>query len=381
MTVLTVHILFVRAIEWSAENQLTTDSNQDNGPAIMQAGDETIWVVWASNRNGSLNYELFYTTSSNYGLNWSNDTRLTEDPFYNESHDTNPSIMQASNGTIWVAWASKRFGNYKLLYKTFNGSSWSSDIQLPTNATESDEDMDPSIMQASNGTIWVVWFSNRTGNLDLFYMTYNGSAWSTENQLTNHQSVDKHPSIMQASNGTIWVVWSSFRTGDYELFYKTFNGTAWSSYTQLTYDSAFDEAPSIAQARDGTIWVVWQYFDGQADVYYKIYDGLTWSSEMPLISTTQAHNRAPSIAQINDRKIWVVWSTARDDDFDIYYKTTVVIPGDVNGDGTVDITDLTLIGEAYGTVEGDPDYNPSADLNCDDIIDIYDLEECGKNYG
>ena len=57
------------------------------------------------------------------------------------------------------------------------------------------------------------------------------------------------------------------------------------------------------------------------------------------------------------------------------------IPGDVNGDGTVDITDLALVGEAYGTVEGDPDYNSDADLNYDGAIDVYDLAECGKNYG
>jgi hypothetical protein len=270
-----------------------------------------------------------------------------------------------------------------LFYKTFNGSSWSSDIQLPTHTTEPDQDIGPSIMQASNGTIWVVWSSNRTGNFELFYMTYNGSAWSTETRLTYDQSIDKYPSIMQARNGTIWVVWSSYRTGNYELFYKTFSGTVWSSDSQLTDDSDFDMAPSIAQVRDGTIWVVWQSdrsAEALDDIYYKVYDSSGWSSDTQL-TDNPASDTASSIVQINDRKIWVVWAANRDDDFDIYYKTTVVIPGDVNGDGTVDITDLDLVGEAYGTVEEDPDYNPNADLNCDDIIDIYDLAECGKNYG
>ncbi len=60
---------------------------------------------------------------------------------------------------------------------------------------------------------------------------------------------------------------------------------------------------------------------------------------------------------------------------------TVTISGDVNGDGCVDIHDLTLVGEAFGTVEGNSHYNPDADLNDDEVIDIYDLAECGKNYG
>ena len=59
----------------------------------------------------------------------------------------------------------------------------------------------------------------------------------------------------------------------------------------------------------------------------------------------------------------------------------VTIPGDVNGDGTVDIYDLALVGEAYGTMKGDPGHNPNADISCDGVIDIYDLAINGKNYG
>ena len=142
--------------------------------------------------------------------------------------------------------------------------------------------------------------------------------------------------------------------------------------------------PSIAQARDGMVWVVWQ--SGRPagaldDLYYKVYNGSDWSPDTQLTSDP-AYIMGSSIVQMNDRKIWVAWARAREEvTSDIYYKTTVVIPGDVNGDGTVDITDLALVGEAYGTVEGASDYNPDADLNGDGVVDIYDLAECGKNYG
>jgi len=289
--------------------------------------------------------------------------------------------MQASNGLIWVAWASTRTGDYELFYKTFDGTTWFSDTQL-TNNTASDTA--PSIAQAMDGTIWVVWVSSRTGNLELFYKTYNGSAWSTETQLTYDSSDDEFPSIVQLSNGTIWIVWSSYRTGNHELFYKTFNGTTWSSDTQLTDDLDYYHLdPSIAQARDGTIWVVWQAAElqYQDDIWFKVYNGSTWSSDTRL-TTNLPDDVHSSIAQINDRSIWVVWAEQGEaENFDIHYMTTVVVPGDVNGDKTVDITDLNLVDEAYGTVEEDPDYNVYADLNCDDIIDIYDLAECGKNYG
>lgn len=157
MTVLTADMPLVWGIEWSSEIQLINYPRLDLSPSIMQAQDGTIWVVWMSNRLGFGNDELYYKTSSDYGSNWSPDTRLTEAP----SYDQCPSIMQSSNGTIWVAWASDRTGNFELFYKTFDGLSWSSDIQL---TTEPSLDMDPSIMKATNGSIWVVWQSERTGN-------------------------------------------------------------------------------------------------------------------------------------------------------------------------------------------------------------------------
>lgn len=379
MTVLNVDIPFVSAIEWSPETRLTTDPKQDVSPSIMQTGVGTIWVVWVSDRMGVGNDELFYKTSSNYGLNWSLDTRFTEALGY----DSNPSIMQASDGTIWVVWASDRTGNYDLFYKTSpdNGASWSYDTPL---TIDPNRDTSPSIMQATNGTIWVVWSSDRTGNSELFYKTYNGSAWLTERQLTNDPSPDKYPSIMQASNGTIWVVWSSYRTGNYELFYKTFNGPTWSSDTQLTNNQVFDMVPSIAQARDGTIWVVWQSGRPEQaldDLYYKVYDGSAWSSDRQLTSDP-ASDMTSSIAQINDGKIWIVWAADRDEDFDIYYKTVQVkIPGDVDGDVDVDISDLSDLSNAYGSELEDPNWNPNCDFNSDDKVDVSDLFILSKNFG
>jgi hypothetical protein len=46
-----------------------------------------------------------------------------------------------------------------------------------------------------------------------------------DTQLTTHPGDDWSPSITQTSDGRIWVVWHSLRTGNADLFYKTYNGT------------------------------------------------------------------------------------------------------------------------------------------------------------
>ena len=62
-------------------------------------------------------------------------------------------------------------------------------------------------------------------------------------------------------------------------------------------------------------------------------------------------------------------------------KVKVKIIGDINGDGVIDIYDLTLVGTAYGSFEGDPRYDPEADLNKDGHVDMRDAIVVCRNYG
>jgi hypothetical protein len=59
----------------------------------------------------------------------------------------------------------------------------------------------------------------------------------------------------------------------------------------------------------------------------------------------------------------------------IYVDGTVKVKmqGDVNGDGVVDVWDISIVSTAYGTFEGEPEYNPVADINKDGVVDIMDL--------
>jgi hypothetical protein len=58
----------------------------------------------------------------------------------------------------------------------------------------------------------------------------------------------------------------------------------------------------------------------------------------------------------------------------------VVIPGDINGDGKVDLFDALLLSNAYNAVQGGPRWSPNADLKADDIIGLFDAIILSNHY-
>ncbi|HKI21264.1 MAG TPA: dockerin type I domain-containing protein [Isosphaeraceae bacterium] len=61
------------------------------------------------------------------------------------------------------------------------------------------------------------------------------------------------------------------------------------------------------------------------------------------------------------------------------YQAYVTLAGDVNGDGTVNLADLTAFAAAYETGPGNPNYNAAADFNQSGLININDAKALMQN--
>jgi hypothetical protein len=60
---------------------------------------------------------------------------------------------------------------------------------------------------------------------------------------------------------------------------------------------------------------------------------------------------------------------------------SMTFPGDANGDGQVDASDLSDLSKTYGLDTSEPGWNPKCDFNGDGKTDVSDLFDQGKNYG
>jgi hypothetical protein len=59
----------------------------------------------------------------------------------------------------------------------------------------------------------------------------------------------------------------------------------------------------------------------------------------------------------------------------------VAIPGDLNGDFKVNLEDLVLLAQAYGSKPRDPNWNPNADIDNSGAVGLSDLAILALHYG
>jgi hypothetical protein len=61
--------------------------------------------------------------------------------------------------------------------------------------------------------------------------------------------------------------------------------------------------------------------------------------------------------------------------------TVVTIPGDLNGDFTVGLSDLVILARAYGSKPADTNWTPNADIDSNSIVGLSDLVIMATHYG
>jgi len=178
---------------------------------------------------------------------------------------------------------------------------------------------------------------------------------------------------------------------------------SYSDYFSIRPDPRFGDAPPMVtldspsgggQHRGGgVIPVRWTASDDEGLRAFHIqasYDaGRTWHYvEKDLPGEARAFDwRLPPSAGIADVRVRVVAidhrfqnSSATSGAFEIL-PGDAGIPGDLDGDGDVDLQDLATLLAAFGTCDGDAGYNAAADLDGSGCIELADLATLLANYG
>jgi len=123
LSVLAVIILFsVNSFSWTTSKRLTWNSGTSWSPKIAIDTAGTLHIVWYDYTYWDA--EIFYKKSTDGGLSWASQRRLTWDSVSSQR----PMISADSSGVLHVIWLNEVSGNYHIFYKqsTNSGNTWSS---------------------------------------------------------------------------------------------------------------------------------------------------------------------------------------------------------------------------------------------------------------
>ena len=303
--------------QWEPDMRLTNDPAKSYTNGISQrniaASSEFVHVVWYESRDKD--WEIYYKRSSDGGVTWGNDTRLT-----NQLGTSDYPSIAVSGSTVHVAWEDDRDGNFEIYYKrsTDNGVTWGADTRL-TNALK--ESYMPCAA-ASGSVVSIVWYDSRDGNPEIYCKrsTDAGATWEADTRLTNNTANSFLPSVA-VSGSFVHVVWSDYRDTDEELYYKrsTDGGATWGADTRLTNAPGFSDWPCVAASGPLVHIVWWDKRDGEGSVYYKrsVDAGLNWETDLLLPTVPNKSGYASVSSSLS--VVHVVWEDKRHGGIEIYH--------------------------------------------------------------
>ena len=461
-----IHYEIYNWTSWSSDRVIVSSggTNQDIAPAVAQAKNGTIFLAFSSNRAGS-NFNIYMKTYS-LGTGWSSEVRLTNVP----DDEFVSSLVPANDASLWLFWDRRYVASppcsgtsfctwiYSKVYRA--GTGWSPETAVATNMVQN---MQPSAFQMKDGRIWLSYsraVDAQLTTIHIYYNIYNGASWLGETQLTSSTNVDRHPSILQDTNGSIWVFWErrlpiatcSPTTPCFQadIFYitSTNNGVSWSPEGQVTNDgnNPFDDThPSAAELKDHRIWVFWSSSrdpQGYLNIYYSYSNPVpahdvavtslvvapiyvrpgtpvsmnatvqnvgnyteTFVTDLSASNATIAYTggQTVTLAPGASMRVRFAWNTVGinpgkytvnctipgilgqplnfQSHNTILAKVHVVAPGDLFMTGKVDLVDASIIAFAFGSRGPDPNWNAAADFDGDGYVGIGDAALVANAFG
>jgi hypothetical protein len=300
-------LLSVALAQWEPDRKLsTTDSaaalNENMGRCVVACAD-TVHVVWYDTKNNGS--AIYYKRSSDQGVTWSNDTRLSGAPAYSDF-----PTLAVSGMNVHLAFRDRRTGRYLSYYKrsTDGGRTWGQDVFISDSALFN---WWPAI--AAAGPYVYLALNMDTVNSEVYFRrsTDNGGTWDTIQRISNAPLRSEDPCIA-ASDSFIHIVWNEFRhggNGHSEVYYRRSSdrGTTWGPETRLAFDTAMSYSPTVYPS-GANVDVAWEDSrDGNFEIYHKRSTdyGQTWGVDERLThdSATSAY---PSIVA-DGANIHLLW--------------------------------------------------------------------------
>jgi hypothetical protein len=198
-------------VTWEPDVRRTINGSSSRYPSVSSQGT-FVHIVWED-----YNGEVAYMRSTDAGVTWSADTNLS-----NTAAISSSPCISFSGSTVHVTWTDGPDNPFEIFYKrsTDAGVSWSANTRLTINSAVKGY---PNIA-AFGVNVHIVWQDFRDGAPEMYYKysSNGGVTFSADTRLTNAPGNSQFGSLAY-NNTYVHLVWLDERdgpSGSREIYYK-----------------------------------------------------------------------------------------------------------------------------------------------------------------
>ncbi|RME86813.1 MAG: hypothetical protein D6785_02765 [Planctomycetota bacterium] len=203
----------------SVTNISSTSTVNSDQPSLAVEASGTIHVVWREG-SGSGTTEIFYSKSTDGGVNWDgNPNTPGNQPLKISGALTNseqPAIALDKSGFPVVVW---KDGSDKIYWNRWDGTNWVGPAQIPLNGMTSV--YYPQIGVDSQDNVHLAFYSSYSGKDQIYYLKYQNGQWSIPINIVNTMTTALFPNLAVDGQDNIYISWQDDNLGDGIYFAKS----------------------------------------------------------------------------------------------------------------------------------------------------------------
>ncbi|MCE5301275.1 MAG: hypothetical protein LLG37_10460 [Spirochaetia bacterium] len=199
----------------------------------------------------------------------------------------------------------------------------------------------PDIAIDKNGYPHVTWYDSDNGNLEIFYLEWNGYEWVDADgagresmNISQTPANSEYPRIAIDNQSRPYITWEDGSGTDREVYFLRWNGTEWvdadgagMGQINISNTTGYSGHPVIAVDTAGNPRIAWMQQEGadedDCDIYYGRWNGTAWVGANPgppaKIYDTPYYSAWPHIKLNSNNRPCIVWADGADLDREIYY--------------------------------------------------------------
>jgi hypothetical protein len=168
------------------------------------------------------------------------------------------ALAGAHDDTVWVVWSSQRDHNWDLYGRPYKDGKLGDEVRL---TDDPGPDLWHRMTTDQRGRAWVVWQGARDGKFVIFARCAEGGRWGPPVRVSESKADEWNPVICSDPKADrVWVAWDSYQSGAYNVDVTSLSGGSDPKHGEFhppQNSPLFQAHPSLACDHDGRLWVAW----------------------------------------------------------------------------------------------------------------------------